>query len=229
MATAKKKVTKAVKKPRAKKPVITDADFNKWFYNLDIEHFVTLTKEWNEENLKIKIPKHTNYDDWFNFFKDLSPTAIRQLVSTGKDFLPIEGYAALSRWADIVSNPSRIDKIHQAGLARPNAMTPEQNILALARKGDRLGVLYAIRDGIAEKLVKGAGARDTASLAKEMTSILEQIADVEKRQAPKKTTKLGKLMNDFDVSKTTKRKPNGKGARHVSYKAKVTIDDMEAA
>ncbi len=54
-------------------------------------------------------------------------------------------------------------------------------------------MLKATRDKIAEKLDKGAGARDTAALTREMTEIMTQIADYEKRLGPKKETLLGQL------------------------------------
>ena len=48
----------------------------------------------------------------------------------------------------------------------------QQLVLALAQDNDRLGVLKATRDKIAEKLDKGAGNRDTALLTREMTEIM---------------------------------------------------------
>lgn len=219
---AKKPTRKA---PAPKKPVFTAKDFEQFFYALELEDFIQYTELWNETRLKIKIPKKKNYDEWLNYFKTLSPNVIRQLAISGKDFLPTEAYAALSRWHDIISNPHRIDKIHQAGLTRP----PEKNkadIIALARKNDRKGVLYAIRDQLAEKIDKGAGARDMASLARELGDILDQIADLEKREGPKKGTKAAELLHDFDVKR---KRPgyDGGGARKTSFKSRVTIDDTE--
>lgn len=216
---------KAVKKKRAlKKPIITAAMFENYFYKLSLEQFVELTKEWNETQLKIKIPKHDNYDQWLNYFKTLSPNVIKQMAVTGLDFLPTEAYAALSRWHDIISHPGRIDKIHQAGLTNADKRRPEQDIVALAQKNDRMGVLKAVRDSIAEKLAKGAGSRDTAALAREMGDILDQIAELEKHQGPRKGTVLSNLLGEFDVKK--QRSKTG-GARNTSFKSRVTIDDTE--
>lgn len=217
---------KRAKRAAPKKPVITEKDFEAWYFGHDIKYFVKLSQLWNEANLQIQIPNHDGYDEWLNYFKGLSPTIIKQLAVTGVDFLPTDGYAALSRWHDIISHPHRIDKIHQAGLTGKPKDKGTKTIVELAHDNDRMGVLKAVRDEIATKLQKGAGARDTAALSREMTEIMTQIADYEKRQGPKKTTKLGALLGDVDLR--TKRPPkNGGGSRNTSYKSRVTIKDVE--
>lgn len=219
----------APKPKKPKPPTITHVQFKEWFYKQPMEVFIFLTQEWNDRNLEIKIPTHEDYDEWLNYFKNLSPRVVQTLAKTGVDFLPTDGYAALSRWHDIVKNPHRIDKIHQAGLTKtPNNSKDHKTILELAQLGDRVGVLKAVRDEIAMKLQKGAGARDTAALSKEMTEVMTQISDYEKRQGPKKDTKLGSLIAEVDLRKRPAK--NGGGARNTSYKSKatrVTIDDLE--
>lgn len=228
-----KKEQKPVKKPvtkkaPAKKPVITEAMYEAWFFNMKPKYFVQMQKEWNERNLKIKITPQQNYDQWLNYFKTMPPNTIRLLATTGLDILPTEAYAALSMWHDIISNPHRINKIHQSGLTNNgNKGKDHKTIVELALSNDRLGVLKATRNQIAEKLEKGAGARDTAALAKEMTEIMTQIADYEKRLGPKKTTKLGQLMDDMPDVKSKRPAENGKGSRHTSFRSRVTIEDVE--
>ena len=228
-----KKEQKPVKKPvnkkaPAKKPVITEAMYEAWFFKMSPKYFVQMQKEWNERNLKIKIKPQQNYDQWLNYFKTMPPNTIRLLATTGLDILPTEAYAALSMWHDIISNPHRINKIHQSGLTNNgNKGKDHKTIVELALSNDRLGVLKATRNQIAEKLEKGAGARDTAALAKEMTEIMTQIADYEKRLGPKKTTKLGQLMDDMPDVKSKRPHENGNGSRHTSFRSRVTIEDVE--
>ena len=212
------------KKAAPKKPIITPAMFEEYYFKISQDKFKELSKEWNETKLKIKIPKLDGYDHWLNFFKTLTPSAIKQLAVTGVDFLPTEGYAALAWWHDVIGSPYRMDKIHKAGLTSGDDGTKKQSVQELATANDRIGVLKAIRDSIAQKLDKGAGSRDTAALAREMTEIMTQIADFEKRQGPKKETKLGQLLGEFDASKAKQAKA---GSRKTSYKAKVTIKDVE--
>jgi hypothetical protein len=219
---------------KKREPMFTDAEREhlEWFYKLDPKHFVYLTRDWNEKNLEIKVTNKKDYDAWLNYFKKLPPSQIRMLAATGQDFMPTEGYAALSWWHDIISNPHRITKVHQSGLTTKKRN--KDGIVAKALKNDRYGVLCATRDALAEKLERGAGARDTASVAKELTEVMTQIADYEKRLGPKKDTVLGSLMEDMpganaEPPEIVKKRPpaNGGGARNTSFKSRVTIDDLE--
>lgn len=214
----------ANKQKEPKDPI--EAAHEEWFFNLDPKYFVQLTKEWNDVNLKIKLKKKKNYDDWLNYFKTLPPNSIRLLATTGLDILPTEAYAALALWHDIISNPSRIKNIHQSGLTNPKrGKSGGGSIVELARANDRLGVLKATRDNLAEKIEKGAGARDTAALAAQMTDVMTQIEIMEKRLGPGKDTVLGKLMSD--MPEMGSKRSRDKGARNTSFKTRVTIEDVE--
>jgi hypothetical protein len=214
------------KKGKPKDPHTLERLHESWFFKLKPKYYVELQKEWNENNLKIVLPALTDYDDWLNHFKTLPPSHIKLLAATGQDFLSTEAYAALSRWHDIIANPHRIEKIHQSGLTKPKGKD-HSSIIAMALANDRLGVLKATRDQIAEKLDKGAGARDTAALAREMTEIMTQISDYEKRAGPKKDTKLGQLLGDMGGGKTKRASRNGSGARNTNFHSRVTIEDIE--
>lgn len=217
---------KATKKPRA--PQITDKMFEDWFFKQSHKKFIQLTKDWNDENLKIKLTKQQNYDAWLNYFKTMSPNQIKLLAQTGLDILPTEGYAALSRWHDIISNPGRIDKIHKAGLT--GSGEDKQTITALAAANDRYGVLKAIRDQLASRLQNNPGNRDTADLSKQLTEIMTQIADYERRLAPDKKTVLGDLLADMPGTDVKSKRPakNGGGHRQGSFASRVTIKDIES-
>lgn len=223
---AKGKTTVRKGSKKTKPPIITDAMFERWFFKLSDTKFIQLTKDWNEEKLKIKLIRQKGYDSWLNYFKTMSPNQIKLLAQTGLDILPTEGYAALSRWHDIISNPGRIDKIHKAGLSSGGET---KSIVDLAAKNDRYGVLKAIRDELAGKLQKGAGNRDTADLAKQLTEVMTQIADYERRLAPDKKTVLGELLADMPGTQIKSKRPakNGGGARQGSFRSRVTIKDIE--
>lgn len=228
----KKASKKVAQKKKPATPKITPAMFEKHFYKLSHDEFKALCEVYNEKQLKIKIKKQPDYDHWLNYFKGFPASHIRILVRIGQDMLDAEAYSALRMWHDIISNPQRIAKIHQSALT-PASGKDGKGIVAMALKNDRYGVLCATRDRIAEKLEKGAGARDTAALARELTEVMTQIADYEKRQGPKKTTMLGQLLADEPGNKgaTTdgKKRPgsNGGGRRNTSYASRVTIEDVE--
>ena len=236
---AKKPPVKANKKSVQKKkpakkaaPKITPAQFEKHFYARSVDEFKALCEVYVEQQLKIKIVKQPDYDHWLNYFKSFPASHIRILVKIGQDMLDAEAYAALRMWHDIISNPQRIAKIHQSALSGPKAKEGT-GIVAMALKNDRMGVLEATRDKLAEKLEKGAGARDTAALARELTEVMTAISDYEKRIGPKKTTVLGQLLDGMPgatVSNPDAKKRSGKnggGKRNTSYASRVTIKDLE--
>lgn len=192
-------------------------EYRNWFLGLEREDFQELCRSWNSNHLGVEIPELDGYDEWLNFFKKLSPNAVENLYDLGKDALNTEAFAALARWKDIIETPGRIDKIYQAGLTKKK--TEQKSIVELAKDNDKLGVLYAVRDQIAEKLEKGTGARETASLAGEMSAILDQITQAERQAGPKKDT----LLADLLANKPKK----SKGARNGSFKAH-TIAEVEA-
>ena len=192
-------------------------EYRNWFLGLGREDFQELCRSWNSNHLGVEIPELDGYDEWLNFFKKLSPNAVENLYDLGKDALNTEAFAALARWKDIIETPGRIDKIYQAGLTKKK--TEQKSIVELAKDNDKLGVLYAVRDQIAEKLEKGTGARETASLAGEMSAILDQITQAERQAGPKKDT----LLADLLANKPKK----SKGARNGSFKAH-TIAEVEA-
>jgi hypothetical protein len=219
----KKPAKKAVRKPAA--PKITDAMLEAYFLKRDAKEFKDLVTRWNEEKLRIRLTPQKDYDSWLNYFKSLPARKLQILSNTGMDILPTEAYTALLRWRDIIANPHRIDKIHQAGLSNESADKDKKSISQLALENDRLGVLKATRDKIAEKLDKGAGTRDTSLLAREMTEIMTQIADYEKRLGPKADTPLGALF--ADMPEQIKKRTKDGGARNTSFKSRITIDDLE--
>lgn len=214
-------------KSKAQKQKLLEQMFDKYFFNLSHTKFIQLTKDWNDVNLKVNLTMHDNYDGWLNYFKTLSPNTIRLLAQTGLDILPTEGYAALAFWHDIISNPSRINKIHRAGLTTG---TESKSIVELAAKNDRYGVLKAIRDELASKLQKGAGNRDTADIAKQLSEIMTQIEYYEKQHAKgTKKTLLGDLMADMPTNEIRDKRPakNGGGHRQNSFASRVTISDVK--
>ncbi len=229
---AKKPSKKVAQKKKQAAPKITPAMFEKHFYGLAQDEFKALCEVYVEKQLNIKITKQPDYDHWLNYFKSFPASHIRLLVRIGQDMLDAEAYAALRMWHDIISNPQRIAKIHQATMSGPKSKDGK-GIVAMALKNDRMGVLEATRDKLAEKLDKGAGARDTAALARELTEVMTAISDYEKRLGPKKTTVLGQLLEGTPgaaVKETQgKKRPgkNGGGARNTSYASRVTIKDVE--
>lgn len=213
------------KKPQPLKTL--DKMHEHWFFGLSPKVFKKICDEWNEVNLKLEIEDQPDYDHWFNYFKTVPASHIRMLVTTGQDILSAEAYSAVRMWHDIISHPYRINKIHQSGLTAASKGKKFKTILERARDNDRLGVLEASRDKIAEKLDKGAGNRDTAALTREMSDIMAQIDEYKRRAGPEESTVLARLLKDSPAVKAKRPGKNGGGARNTSFKSRVTIKDTE--
>lgn len=198
----------------------TDADHEEWFMAQSMERCTALFQLRTEKYVSAD-NEMRDYDSWLNFFKKVPVDELRRLANESRSYMNAEAYAALMRWVDIINSPQRIDKIYQAGLAKTKQ--DKKSISELAESNDKLGVLYAIRDEIAEKLDRGTGARDTAALAKEMANIMDLITEAERRQGPSKDTKLAELL-----STTPPKRTRGKGARNTSYMSR-TIKETEGA
>jgi hypothetical protein len=212
--------------PVEKRKVMEDM-FANYFFGLSYKKFVQLTKEWNEENLEIKIPPLDDYDSALNYFKKLSPNQLKMLAQTGLDIVGTEAYAALARWHDIISNPGRIDKIHKAAITTGKG---GKTIVDHAKANDRLAVLESIRDQLAQKLQQGSGSRDTGVLSAQMMEVMTQIDIQTRKLAPKAETALGGLLADMGDIKRKRPSKNGGGARHTSFASRipVTLEDLEA-
>lgn len=214
---------------KQKRKMFTEADARAWFMNLSHKDFVEICEAWNNNNLKIRLPrgyKDFEYDDWVNYFKKLNPRINKILSTSGIDILPTDGYTALMLWGDIIKSPHRINKIHQAQLT--NAKDKDADTLTiteLAENNDQMGVLKALRHNIAQKLEKGVATRDLSSLSKQLVEITDQIKRLERKSGARKNTKLADLIDG--VPAKTPRK-GGRGARSGSIRARITIDDLEA-
>lgn len=72
-----------------------------------------------------------------------------------------------------------------------------ESLVDVARRGDELATLEALRDVLAHRIVETDSARDTASLAKRMLEVGERITEVKKDGSKQK--KEGAGVSRFDV------------------------------
>ena len=192
--------------------------FEKQFLELSLDEFLDLTRRWNEKELNIKIDTLDSYDNALNFFKKLPFNKLKSLAKTAADTIPTESYSALLLWREIVANPTKISKFHKSGLTSANG---EKSIVEVAKGDDILATLEAIRNKIAERI--DGGSDDMARLTQQLRDITHQIADERRKLGPSKDTELGKLIGEYKNKKRT----TGKGARAVSFKSRIMIDDVE--
>lgn len=184
------------KKPEAKNDKAKHED---WFYKLNEDEFIELARTYVSVNSKINIAKDASYDDALNYFKLVPPITIKVLMKTGQAGLSVEQYASLRVWNDILANPHRITKFHKSGLVKN---TTDKSIVEIARAGDLLLTLEAIRDKVAEKIE--AGSDDMARLTQQLRDISQQIDEERIKRGPSADTDLGRLIKDVKQAKTKK-------------------------
>ena len=184
-----------------------------WFLSLTEKQYTALCNTYVDQKMKLKIPKLDSYDQFLNYFKDLSPNKIKLLLKIGQETLSVEAYASIRLWADILANPSRISKIHKSGLT---SATGEKSIVEIAKGDDILATLVAIRNKIAERI--DGGSDDMARLTQQLRDITHQIADERRKLGPSKDSDLGKLLSGY-------KERSANGARRNSFKSRITVDD----
>lgn len=212
---------------KTNKPKIKKQDLEAWFLGLNQAQYLDLCSAWNMNNFKFKLPKLDNYDEWFNFFKKLPANQVRHLQTTGEYILSVEAFAALRMWSSIVTSPEKITKIHQSALIK-DKKKKEKSTLELARDNDVLGVLKRIRDDLVVKQ-ENANIKDLPNVSRAITEVMDQISEIERRQAPSANTYLGQLLEDTSKIRVSKKRntQSGNGARITSFKSRVTIKDLE--
>ena len=186
-----------------------------WFLSLTEKQYTALCNTYVDQKMKLKIPKLDSYDQFLNYFKDLSPNKIKLLLKIRQETLSVEAYASIRLWADILANPSRISKIHKSGLT---SATGEKSIVEIAKGDDILATLVAIRNKIAERI--DGGSDDMARLTQQLRDITHQIADERRKLGPSKDSDLGKLLSGY-------KERSANGARRNSFKSRITVDDAE--
>lgn len=172
--------------------------------------FITLCRKWNDKNSGIQMPESGNYDDYLEYFKTITPNQLRQLMKTGKDSMQIEAYAALSRWAEIVGSPSKIEKIRRTKMAQDI----EQNINEIAVGDDDIKFYEAlIQQNVRQLNSTSVSQQEVARLTSNINIFRKELRMVRSRTV-RKDTVLSRIIDQADdikpkpvKKKTSKKKP----------------------
>lgn len=189
----------------------------KWFLALNEAEFINLCRKWNDSNLNILIPESGNYDDYLDYFKTITPNQLRRLMKTGKDGMDIEAYAALSRWAEIVGSPSKIEKIRRTKMARDL----EQNINEIAVGDDDVAFYEAlIQQNVQQLNSTSVSQQEVARLTSNINIFRKELRTVKSRTI-RKDTVLSRIIDQVDG---VKQKPIKKKPAKKSVKKRVKKD-----
>lgn len=183
----------------------------------------------SRKNKELKLPKgKLDYDEWLEFFRK-QPADTLSRYERLKDKIPVEGYAALKRWLEILEHPSKMDKLYQ-GRLRAEA---EKDILDIAVGDDDEAVYVAlIRENVSQLNTSNISQQEVARLTQNINVFRKELQEIRSRK-PKKGTLLEKVLEKAAVPsksekiKTPARKKASKTPSKASQKKKTKKTSSE--
>ena len=166
-----------------------------------------------------KITKNYTYDDWLDYFRKIPTKELLESKKYLSEVLPVEGFAAASRWIEIIQNPSKMDKLYSARLKAKS----EADIMQIAVGDDDEAFYEAlIRENVTQLNTSNISQQEVARLTQNINIFRKELRDIRSRK-PKKGTVLEKVLERAAIpakSKTTGKKKAPKTASKASVKKK---------
>lgn len=133
--------------------------------------------------------KDYDYDDWLEFFRKVPTNDLIKSQPELKE-MPVECYAAATRWIDIISNPSKMDKLYQ-GRLKADA---DKNIMDIAIGDDDEEFYIAlIQENVAQLNSSNISQQEVARLSQNINIFRKELRDIRSRK-PKKGTVLEQVL-----------------------------------
>lgn len=148
--------------------------------------------------------KKLTYDDWLELFREIPAKKILSAQKWLEANLPVEGFAAASRWIEIIGNPTKMDKLYQGRLRAKE----KSSIMKLAvGNNDEAFYEALIRENV-EKLDESRNsAQEVARITQNLNIFRKQLREIRSRR-PKEGTVLQKVLKlSSELPKATKVKP----------------------
>lgn len=160
--------------------------------------------------------KNYTYDDWLDYFR-IVPT--KELMESRKylsETLPVEGFAAASRWIEIIQNPSKMDKLYSARLKAKS----EADIMQIAVGDDDEAFYEAlIHENVQQLSTSNISQQEVARLTQNINIFRKELREIRSRK-PKKGTVLEQVLKKAEIPQKLK-KPAKKKASKTPSKAPV--------
>lgn len=160
-----------------------------------------------ERDLGLKPPKpvlECAYDDFLEYFRRVPTAQLTRYRDELEMLLPVEGFAAVSRWLEIVDDPSKMDKLYQGRLKAGQ----RESIMDLAIGDDDEAFYEAlIRETVAKLDESNNSAQEVARMTQNLNIFRQELRDIRARK-PKKGTVLEKVLEQ--ASKPPKEPRNAK-------------------
>jgi len=146
-----------------------------------------------EKDLGLKPPKpvvECTYDDFLEYFRRVPTAQLTRYRDELEMLLPVEGFAAVSRWLEIVDDPSKMDKLYQGRLKAE----ARDSIMDLAVGDDDVAFYEAlIRETVAKLDESRNSAQEVARLTQNLNIFRAALRDARSR-SPKKGSVLEKVL-----------------------------------
>lgn len=170
--------------------------------------------------LKIDREKTANYtyDDWLDFFRVVPTKEFLESKKMLTETLPVEGFAAASRWIEIIQNPSKMDKLYSARLKAKS----EADIMQISVGDDDEAFYEAlIRENVQQLNTSNISQQEVARLTQNINIFRKELREIRSRK-PKKGTVLEQVLEKAAVPKKPIRKRAPKTASKASLKKKTS-------
>lgn len=142
-----------------------------------------------------KMLKEYSYNDWLDYFKRIPAGEFLVSSKMLKEKLPVEGYAAASRWVDIIQNPSKMDKLQSAKLKdKMGADIMEISV------GDDDEAFYEalIRENVQQLNTSNISQQEVARITQNINIFRKELREIRSRK-PKKGTVLEKVLEKAEI------------------------------
>lgn len=160
--------------------------------------------------------KTYTYDDWLDYFRQVPTKELMESKKYLSEVLPVEGFAAASRWIEIIQNPSKMDKLYSARLKAKS----EEDIMQISVGDDDEAFYEAlIRENVQQLNTSNISQQEVARLTQNINIFRKELREIRSRK-PKKGTVLEKVLEKASIPPKPK-KPAKKQASKTSSKAPV--------
>lgn len=156
------------------------------------------------------------YDDWLDYFRTVPTKELLESKKYLAEVLPVEGFAAASRWIEIIQNPSKMDKLYSARLKAKS----EADIMQIAVGDDDEAFYEAlIHENVQQLSTSNISQQEVARLTQNINIFRKELREIRSRK-PKKGTVLEQVLKKAEIPQN-KRKPAKKKASKTPSKASV--------
>lgn len=164
------------------------------------------------------------YDDFLDYFRKIPTKELLESKKYLSEVLPVEGFAAASRWIEIIQNPSKMDKLYSARLKAKS----EADIMQIAVGDDDKAFYEAlIRENVQQLNTSNISQQEVARLTQNINIFRKELREIRSRK-PKKGTVLEQVLKKAEIP-VKQKKPAKKKASKTASKAKLSKETSVAS